>query len=88
MIVLVIGLIFSFTADVCSDNRMFHGVVQYSGGADLFTKTFVLYDQYGDIIYEKSDIPLHTFFISNTGSVFALNEYHLYLYQTGQYSDH
>ncbi|UCD06120.1 MAG: hypothetical protein JSV98_02510 [candidate division WOR-3 bacterium] len=60
---------------------MFHGVVRYSGGADLFTETFVLYDQYGDIVYEKSDIPLQTFFISNTGSVFALNEYHLYLYQ-------
>ena len=81
MMVFIISLIFSFTTDVYSDNRMFHGVVRYSGGADLFTKTFVLYDQYGDIMYEKGDMPLHAFFISNAGSVFALNEYHLYLYQ-------
>ena len=81
MNVLISSLLFLLTLDLYSDNRMFHGVVRYSGGADLFTKTFVLYDQYGDIMYEKGDIPLHTFFISNTGSVFALNEYHLYLYQ-------
>ena len=81
MNVLISSLLFLLSLDLYSDNRMFHGVVRYAGGADLFTKTFVLYDQYGDIIYEKGDIPLHTFFISNTGSVFALNEYHLYLYQ-------
>jgi hypothetical protein len=81
MNVLLGSLLFFLSLDLCSDNKMFHGVVRYSGDADLFTETFVLYDQYGDIIYEKDDIPLHTFFISNTGSVFALNEYHLYLYQ-------
>jgi len=81
MIAIVVCLIFSPRTDVYSNNRMFHGAVRYSGGAELCTESFVLYDKYGDILYEKRDIPLHTFFINDTGSVFALNEHHLYLYQ-------
>ncbi len=74
---LIIGLFICASISINSDNGLFRASVQYGGGAELVTETFELYDHGGDIIYAKRDIPLNTFFISNTGSVFALNEHRL-----------
>lgn len=81
MNVLIISLMICLSADVHSDNGFFRASVSYSGGAELITGSFTMYDQYGDIIYAKRDVPANTFFISNTGTVFALNEHRLYFYQ-------
>jgi hypothetical protein len=81
MTVLIINLIISLSVNVHSDNGLFRASINYSGGAELITESFALYNRYGDIIYTKRDVPVNTFFISNTGSVFALNEHRLYFYQ-------
>ncbi|MDH4209867.1 MAG: hypothetical protein OEV79_00240 [candidate division WOR-3 bacterium] len=81
MNVLIITLLVFFSTSVESDNGLFRASVQYGGGAELITESFALYDRYGDVMYTKRDIPVNTFFINNTGSVFALNEHCLYLYQ-------
>ncbi len=81
MNVLIITLLIFFSTSVESDNGMFRVSVIYHGSAELMTESFTLYDRYGDIIYTKNDIPVNTFFISNTGGVFALNEHQLSLYQ-------
>ncbi len=78
---LIIGLIICVSLSIHSDNGSFCAVVQYSGGSELTTETFELYDRGGDIIYAKKDVPMNTFFISNTGSVFALNEHRLCFYR-------
>ena len=78
---LIIGLIICLSTSIHSANGSFHAAVRYSGGSELVTETFELYDHSGDIIYAKKDIPLSTFFISNAGSVFALNEHRLCFYR-------
>lgn len=77
---LIIGLIICVSSSIHADNGSFHAAVRYSGGSELITETFELYDRGGDIMYAKRDIPLNTFFICNTGSVFALNEHRLCFY--------
>lgn len=78
---LFVGLIISLSVEVHSDNGLFRASINYAGGAELITESFALHDQHGDIIYTKRDVPVNTFFISNTGCVFALNEHRLYFYQ-------
>jgi len=80
MIVFIISLILPLTTDVHSDNGMFHASVDYFGGTELITGSFVLHDQYGDVLYTKTDLVVSTFFICNKGTVFAMNERLLYFY--------
>lgn len=77
---LVISLITLISVTVNSDNRLYHASVRYQGGSELRTEAFTLFDQYHEVIYTKNDLDVNTFFISNTGYVFALNEHYLYLY--------
>jgi hypothetical protein len=81
MNVLIVNLIISLSINIQSDNGLFRGSVQYWGGAELTTQSFTLYDRYDAIMYTKEDISVYTFFINNTGGVFALNEHRLYFYQ-------
>ena len=74
MIVFFIGLVLSVTSDIHSDNGMFHASVNYLGGTELITQSFMLHDQYGDVLYTKTDLLVNTFFICNKGTVFAQNE--------------
>jgi hypothetical protein len=71
---LIIGLIISLSVNIHSDNGSFRAVIQYCGGAEYITESFVLHDRFGDALYTKRNVELHTFFICNTGGVFALNE--------------
>ena len=80
MNVLLITLLIFFSTSIESDDGSFRASVEYGGGTELMTESFVLYDRYDVVVYMKSNSTLNTFFISNTGSVFALNEHRLCFY--------
>ncbi|MEO0136504.1 MAG: hypothetical protein ABIL39_06505 [candidate division WOR-3 bacterium] len=76
-------LIFNITIN--SANGAFTGEVTYSGTTELATASFKLYDHEGNMLYHIVNPEAITFFISNTGEVFATNEQSLYLYKlTGE----
>ena len=81
MNVLIAGLLISLAANIRSENGLFNASVEYRGGADFITAAFVLYDRSGTVLYSKSEVAVNTFFICNTGNVFALSEHRLCLYQ-------
>lgn len=80
MVINVLGLIL-FTLTIKSANGMYIGDVTYTGGTNLLTASFKLYNQHGELIYQIIHPEAITFFISNTGEVFATNEQLLYLYK-------
>ncbi len=63
-----------------SDNGLYHASITYGGGTEFFVETFALSNQNGEIMYTKENPDAHTFYISDSGVVFALNEKRLYLY--------
>ncbi len=81
MNVLIAGFLISLGASVRSDNGLFYASIEYRGSADFITESFVLYDRSGTVLYSKKDVAVNTFFICNTGNVFALSEHDLFLYQ-------
>jgi len=81
---IIITIIFALTLK--SSNGQFTGAVDYTGGHDLVTKSFTLY-QGGTLLYKMANPKAITFFISNSGTVFACNEKFLYVYDpTGRVS--
>ncbi len=79
MIANVLGLMI-FAVRISSANGAYVGDIIYSGGADLIATSFKLYDQKGDMLYHIINPEAITFFISNSGEVFATNEQILFLY--------
>jgi len=71
-------LLFSYTAS--SDNGLFCADICYGGGIEFYVESFILYNQDYEVIYIKEKPVANTFFIGNSGVVFALNERQLYLY--------
>lgn len=80
MIAITAGIILLFSATMSSDNGLFHAIVEYGGGTELFVETFTLYGHTNELIYTKYKPVTHTFYIGNTGVVYALNEKQLYFY--------
>lgn len=66
---------------ISSSNGDYVGEVTYSGNTELMTSSFKLYNKKGDMLYHIINPDAITFFISNSGSVFATNEHNLYLYK-------
>ncbi|MEO0123011.1 MAG: hypothetical protein ABIL69_03290 [candidate division WOR-3 bacterium] len=81
MITNVLSLIL-FTLTIKSSNGAYIGDVVYTGGTNLQTASFKLYDQDGNMLYQILNPEAISFFISNSGVVFATNEQNLYLYKT------
>ncbi|MGQ9464310.1 MAG: hypothetical protein ACUVQ4_01200 [bacterium] len=79
MVINILSLII-FTLTIKSANGAYIGDVTYTGGTDLLTASFKLYNQEGHLLYQIIHPDAITFFISNSGEVFATNEQHLYLY--------
>lgn len=77
---LLIGLLFILAADVCSDDGSFRALIQHRGGTELVTESITLCDRAGNVLYAKKDLAAHTFFIGNSGSVFAVSAERLDLY--------
>lgn len=69
-----------FTLTIKSANGMYIGDASYTGGTNLLTTSFKLFNQQGNLLYQIIKPEAITFFISNTGEVFATNEQSLYLY--------
>jgi hypothetical protein len=68
LIILVLGYA------IGSQNGMFRAEISYRNGPVLMTSAFALYNKKDEIIYQKTEIEATTFFISNQGTVFALDE--------------
>jgi len=80
-----LSVILLFPHTISSDNELFHGVTIYGKGMELAAESFTLYNQNYEIVYTRENPDANTFFISNTGVVFALNEKRLYRYnQNGE----
>lgn len=79
MISVIVSVIIS-AHSFSSDNGLFSASVVYGKSAGLRAESFILYDINQQIIYTKTELDVHTFFISNLGTVFALNERSLYFY--------
>ncbi len=80
MITNVLSLII-FTLTINAPNGAYIGEITYYGGTELITASFKLYDQNGNMLYHIINPEAITFFISNSGEVFATNEQNLYLYK-------
>lgn len=76
----IFAIILLFSHNVESDNRSFWATVKYGGQLEFCAESFTLYERSGKILYTKKNPPANTFFISNSGAVFAINEHHLYLF--------
>ncbi|MEO0095114.1 MAG: hypothetical protein ABIL46_03125 [candidate division WOR-3 bacterium] len=76
---LIILIISSLT--ISSSNGAFIGEVVYTGGNELSTVSFKLFNQKGVMLYHIIRPEAITFFISDSGVVFATNEQMLYLYE-------
>lgn len=63
-----------------SPDGAFFAEVEYYPGTDLMAKHFTLYAKAGDWIYSISDHQAHTFYISNCGNVYAMNEHNLWFF--------
>ena len=80
MVAIILSVIVLFSQTISSDNGLFQASISYGGGMELSVETFVLYNQNSEIMYTKHKPTTNTYFISNTGVVFALNKKHLYFY--------
>jgi hypothetical protein len=81
MITNVLNLII-FTLTISSANGAYVGEVVYTGGTELVSASFKLYDQNGNMLYHIINPEAITFFVCNSGGVFATNEQNLYYYKT------
>ncbi len=81
MITNVLTLII-FTLTIKSPNGAYVGNVVYMGNTEIATASFKLYDHNGNMLYHIINPEAISFFISNSGEVFATNEQNLYLYKT------
>jgi WD40 repeat protein len=64
---------------VSSNNGQFTGIVDYTGAHELKTLSFTLHRD-GVVLYALENPAAITYFISNSGTVFACNEQRLYFY--------
>lgn len=69
-----------FTLTIKSANGMYIGDITYTGGTNLITTSFKLFNHQGNFMYQIIHPDAITFFISNSGEVFATNEQSVYLY--------
>ncbi len=70
-----------FTLTIESGNKEFIGEVSYTGGTELLSRSFTLYDKEGNKLYSILNPGAVNFFISNFGVVFAASERQLFLYE-------
>ena len=79
MIEILLGLLYLFSIEISSDNDVFSAQIDYTGGTNCFARHFTMY-KHDLISYTKEELQAHTFYISDTGTVFALSDRQLYFY--------
>ncbi len=80
-LIVLLFLLVTAHAMMSSEHGLYHASVTYGGGVEYFVETFTLYDQNGNIMYTKENPDAKSFYISDSGVVFALSEKCLYLYK-------
>lgn len=79
MIELFFGIIYLFSIDFSSENGIFTMQVDYAGGTELYAEDLTLYKN--DLpLFTLENTPAHTFYISNTGTVFAVSDHQLFFF--------
>lgn len=63
-----------------SDNGMYTAVISFENGHNLTDATFSLQDKEGIVLYTKDNLASQTFFVSNSGTVFSVDDNTLYHY--------
>ncbi len=76
----LINTLILFSLTISSDNGLYHASISFGRETQLSVASFTLYDHNSEILYTKQELDVNTFFISNIGTVFALNDKHLYFY--------
>jgi len=84
MIETFLGLFYLFSIDISSENGVFRAHVDYSGGTECVVQQITMCRDRKSLYTIKSP-EAHTFYISDTGTVFALSDQQLYFY--GQQGD-
>ena len=79
-IIVLLFLIGTAHAASSSANGLYHASITYGGGEGFFVESFTLHNQNGETMYTKENPDACTFYISNSGVVFALNEKYLHFY--------
>jgi hypothetical protein len=83
MIEILLQSFFIAAMTAASSNGEFTALVDYGRDAEFVVQSFTLYDKAHEVIYHKQMLGVHTFFITDAGSVFALNEDELHFYHQG-----
>jgi hypothetical protein len=83
MTAITVGILLLFSFNLRSDNGLFHAIIEYGRGVELSAETFTLYGENNVLLYIRNKPAAHTFYIGNTGVVYALNEKQLYFYNHG-----
>lgn len=76
---ILVNIIFLVSYTMSADNGIYRCSIVYAMGAHFSVESFSLY-QNDELVYTKEQPGVSTFFLCNTGNVFALNENRLYLY--------
>lgn len=79
MIEIFLGLFYLFSINLSSDNGVFSAQVDYSGGTNCVVQQITMYRDKMSL-YTIESPEAHTFYISDTGAVFALSDQQLYFY--------
>jgi hypothetical protein len=79
MIEILFGLFYLFSINLSSDNGEFSSQVDYTGGTNCVVQQMTIYRD-GMSLYTIESPEAHTFYISDTGTVFALSDQQLYFY--------
>ncbi len=66
---------------VTSSNNEFSAEVVYDGATELAVNSFTLYGRASEVVYHKEMLRVQTFFIHDSGVVFALNERELFFFR-------
>ena len=74
-------LFFLLAQTVNSSQGLFFGIINFDRTSELAAETFTLYNRNHEIIYKKIAPQANTFFITDFGTVFALNEKNLFFYK-------
>jgi hypothetical protein len=80
--VYMIFFLVSTTRTFASENNQYHVCATFHGGVVFEAEEFSLRDG-EQVLYQVDDPGIHTFFVSNHGTVFALSECHAVFYNQG-----
>jgi hypothetical protein len=61
---------------------LYRAVLHNAGGSGAVVESFSFYNQYGEVLYTIREPRIHGLFLSDTGTVFAVTDNHLFFIET------